>query len=271
MEVTSIAEENIEYFEKLVSGELLNQSDLLMGVINDGAACGVLGVKMTGTAFHINLIYVAEAERRKGAATLLMSTLMMFAPRYGIDEISISFAENGETEAIRGLVNKMMFQRALSEGVIYEAKCEAFCEYFNRKVKCNAELIRFERVLFAQWDEFQKLAMRQEDPVYLNEKSYYDKGASFLVLEAGKCAGGILVSKTKDTYQIEYALVVGKHDPNIIMSLFDAVFEVIKERNHLDQTLLVNAINDVSDKLFQKLSGGKCSEIGKAVTYYYSF
>lgn len=72
MEVTSIAAENIEYFEKLVSGELLNQSDLLMGVINDGAACGVLGVKMTGTAFHINLIYVAEAERRKGAAKIMI-------------------------------------------------------------------------------------------------------------------------------------------------------------------------------------------------------
>ena len=42
MEITIVREENQSYFEPLMPRELWEKSDLVLGAIEEGAACGVL-------------------------------------------------------------------------------------------------------------------------------------------------------------------------------------------------------------------------------------
>lgn len=270
MQITSISEENISYFERIVPRDILNQSDLLLGVLEDGVACGILGVVIIDYSLNINLLYITESHRRRGAAKMLVNSLLMFASQNGIDDINVSFLKNESTLPLEMLLQKMMFERSDISNPIFKTEIGECAKFFSKKIKESENLINLRHSLSKNWYEFEELTSKQKDSVKLRPKDYYDQEVSFLVVKEGHCKGGVLISREDDTYLVDYLLVKEQGDSIEVLSLMKSSYNAISSRGDLKCKLVINALNGVSEKLIKTISGGSCEEIGTAVTYYFA-
>lgn len=273
MIITSITEENLHAFEPLAPNGLLSRSDLLLGAIEEDTACGILGAVLADDGIlDISLLYISEAYRRKGAATQLLQTLIFFASRYNLNQLTVSFLKTGDdlSEALSALFTKLNFERKDTSSELFTASLDIFEPFLEKEFSFRGEVICLEKCLSKWWREFDKIE-DEHNLINLRGMNSYDTRASFLIIENDKCTGGLLISGGHGAYTLDYLLTAGTADPKAVFALLRAGFKELRSRREADTTIIVNAITEASEKLFKKLSGSNSKEIGKAVTYYYNF
>lgn len=273
MIITSIADENIHAFIPLVPDGMLSRCDLLLGAIEDDTACGILGARLADNGIlDINLLYVSSSYRKRGAATQLLQSLIFFASRYGMNQLAISFSENDDdcSGAMTALMNKLGFEKKESDSGLYFASLDTFAPLLSKDFNFRGETISLDKCLSKWWREFCQLVSEQ-DQILLQPMNSYDTKASFLIIENEKCHGGILINGSDGVYTLSYLLTAGTADPKAVFALLKAGFNELRSRNESDTGIIVNAINEASEKLFKKLSANNFTEVGKAVNYYYNF
>ena len=111
MEITIVREENQSYFEPLMPRELWEKADLVLGAIEEGAACGILAA--TEEPEHImalQYLFVAQEYRRKGIATALLEGLHEIGRYSGIDLTMCQYALNAEQEDLDQCLSKNLFE-----------------------------------------------------------------------------------------------------------------------------------------------------------------
>ncbi len=143
MEITIVREENQSYFEPLMPRELWEKSDLVLGAIEEGAACGVLAA--TEESEHImalEYLFVAEDYRRKGIATALLDGLHEIGRYSGMDLTICQYALNEEQSDLDLCLDKNLFELEEVRTPVYRTAFRDLSpQYFGRK--------RCEKISFA--------------------------------------------------------------------------------------------------------------------------
>lgn len=107
MEVAQIHPGNSPAFASLLAApwsERLEAADtLLLGAVEDGVAAGALAATVEGDSISIFWLYVAQAYRGKGAATLLLEQLESIASAHGLYRLRAVFTQEDDLDALMWL------------------------------------------------------------------------------------------------------------------------------------------------------------------------
>lgn len=98
MEITRITGNNAEYYEDLMpAGVLANEELLKIGAISDeGEACGVIAVGITGPMAYIEWLYTEPSMRGRGMASVLLEVVTKLLSGMDLEGIEADFNEDDE-------------------------------------------------------------------------------------------------------------------------------------------------------------------------------
>ena len=109
MQITRITENNRDAFEELwPEADAYNEALVHLGAVSDeGIACAVLAAGITGNTLHIDWLYTDPEYRNRGAAGMLIDTLLMNIDKGTTETIEIAFDD--EAEGIEDFLTEMGF------------------------------------------------------------------------------------------------------------------------------------------------------------------
>lgn len=280
MEITIVREENQSYFEPLMPRELWEKSDLVLGAIEEGAACGVLAA--TEESEHImalEYLFVAEDYRRKGIATALLDGLHEIGRYSGMDLTICQYALNEEQSDLDLCLDKNLFELDEVRTPVYRtAFGDLSPQYFGKKPERNdvkKSLLPLSEVTARMWNRFaEKLEKLPEDEEKLTElevKYMYDQDASFLLVKKGEPTGCILFEQLEDDFLLSYFCVLKDASPVDMMHLFQASYQNLKTRCSDTSWIYINALTETTEKMVKSMTDQKAVFRGQAVTRYYYY
>lgn len=94
MQITKIGKKNEQYFKNMLfQTETESENMVVLGAIENDAACGTAAFELNGSTVELINLYVARAYRRKGVATSLFHTFLELVKGIGVESIMVSFME----------------------------------------------------------------------------------------------------------------------------------------------------------------------------------
>ena len=280
MEITVVREENQSYFEPLMPKEQWDQADLVLGAIEEGAACAVLAVsEEPEDILALQYLYVAKDYRRKGMATALLDGLHEVGKRSGMNMTVCQYAQNEELEDLDLCLEKNLFELDEEKSPVYVTTFKDLSpKYFGKNpgdLKGKKAAVPLSEVTARLWNRWTKKLAALPNPdgsiPELEVKYIYDKDASFLLVKKGEPVGCILFEKLEEDYLLSYFCVLKDATPLDMMSLFEASYENLKKRCVPSSKIYINALTKTTEKLVQNLTDQKAVLRGQAVTRYYYY
>lgn len=281
MDITIVKEENQTYFEPLMPKEEWERADLVLGVIEEGTACGILAV--SEEAEHIlslQYLYVAEAYRRKGMATALLEGLHELNRQIGMNMLICQYALTDERQKDLDLcLSKNLFVLDEIKSPVYRtAFGDLSSKYFGKKLDeavLKKAVMPLSNVTAKTWNQFnsklEHLPQDEATSVELEVKYMYDPEASFLLIKKGEPVGCILFEQLGEDFLLSYFCVLKDASPLDMMHLFQASYENLKTRCSASSSIYINALTEATEKLVQNLTNQKAVLQGQAVTRYYFY
>lgn len=280
MEITVVREENQSYFEPLMPKEQWDQADLVLGAIEEGAACAVLAVsEEPEDILALQYLYVAKDYRRKGMATALLDGLHEVGKRSGMNMTVCQYAQNEELEDLDLCLAKNLFELDEEKSPVYVTTFKDLSpKYFGKNpgdLKGKKAAVPLSEVTARLWNRWTKKLAALPNPdgsiPELEVKYIYDQDASFLLVKKGEPVGCILFEKLEEDYLLSYFCVLKDATPLDMMSLFEASYENLKKRCVPSSKIYINALTKTTEKLVQNLTDQKAVLRGQAVTRYYYY
>ncbi len=280
MEITVVREENQSYFEPLMPKEQWDQADLVLGAIEEGAACAVLAVsEEPEDILALQYLYVAKDYRRKGMATALLDGLHEVGKRSGMNMTVCQYAQNEELEDLDLCLEKNLFELDEEKSPVYVTTFKDLSpKYFGKNpgdLKGKKAAVPLSEVTARLWNRWTKKLAALPNPdgsiPELEVKYIYDQDASFLLVKKGEPVGCILFEKLEEDYLLSYFCVLKDATPLDMMSLFEASYENLKKRCVPSSKIYINALTKTTEKLVQNLTDQKAVLRGQAVTRYYYY
>ena len=280
MEITVVREENQSYFEPLMPKEQWDQADLVLGAIEEGAACAVLAVsEEPEDILALQYLYVAKDYRRKGMATALLDGLHEVGKRSGMNMTVCQYAQNEELEDLDLCLEKNLFELDEEKSPVYVTTFKDLSpKYFGKNpgdLKGKKAAVPLSEVTARLWNRWTKKLAALPNPdgsiPELEVKYIYDQDASFLLVKKGEPVGCILFEKLEEDYLLSYFCVLKDSTPLDMMSLFEASYENLKKRCVPSSKIYINALTKTTEKLVQNLTDQKAVLRGQAVTRYYYY
>ena len=280
MEITIVREENQSYFELLMPRELWEKSDLVLGAIEEGAACGILAA--TEEPEHIMVLqylFVAEEYRRKGMATALLDGLHEIGKYSGMDLTICQYALNEEQNDLDLCLDKNLFKRDEVTSPVYRtAFGDLSLKYFGKEPDENSlrkAVLPLSEVTARMWNRFaEKLEGLPKDEAgetELEVKYVYDQDASFLLFKQGEPVGCILFEQLEEDFLLSYFCVLKNASPGDMMNLFQASYRNLKTRCSDSSWIYINALTKATEKMVGSMTDQKAVLRGQAVTRYYYY
>lgn len=280
MEITVVREENQSYFEPLMPKEQWDQADLVLGAIEEGAACAVLAVsEEPEDILALQYLYVAKDYRRKGMATALLDGLHEVGKRSGMNMTVCQYAQNEELEDLDLCLEKNLFELDEEKSPVYVTTFKDLSpKYFGKNpgdLKGKKAAVPLSEVTARLWNRWTKKLAALPNPdgsiPELEVKYIYDQDASFLLVKKGEPVGCILFEKLEEDYLLSYFCVLKDATPLDMMSLFEASYENLKKRCVPSSKIYINALTKTTEKLVQNLTDQKAVLRGQSVTRYYYY
>lgn len=277
MEITVIKDENQSYFQAMMPDYLWRDTDLAIGVIEEGTACALLAIKEEEQMWKINWLIVADEFRRQGIGFELLMSVHELAGAVGIDTVYCQFSENDSAAALGGCLEKCMFRKDPFESPIYRVSFgEISSRYVEHEINDKtAHPMPLAEVTSRSFRKFQKIFSernREDDAApTLKELHEYDPDASFLLMREGEPVGGILLQKEDDVYVLSCLCVFSGVSPTQMMSLFCASYRALRERCKADTLIYINAMTETTRKMVMQMTDGKAVEVGREVVWSYDY
>ncbi|MBE5926377.1 MAG: GNAT family N-acetyltransferase [Lachnospiraceae bacterium] len=276
MDITIVRNENQEAFENLMPSMFWEKADFVLGAVDENTACGIIAVCEEDTLFNIQYIFVAEEFRRRGIATALIEGIHLMAKECKIDVTYCQYAENADTESLTNCFKKNLFDRDENSSHIYKVLFKDLSvKLLDGKSRMPEDDIwPLAEVTSVVWKSFTyKLnQLAEEDTIpEIEKKANYDQDASFLLMHKGEPVGCILLKKYEESYILSCFCVFGNVSPMEKMRLFQASYQIMKERCSQDTEITVNALTETTKKMVLSLTDGKAKQVGIAATWHYAY
>lgn len=280
MEITIVREENQSYFEPLMPQEIWEKAHLILGAIEEGAACGILAAtEETEHIMALEYLFVAEDYRRKGMATALLDGLHEIAKYSGMDLTVCQYALNEEQKDLDLCLDKNLFELDGVRTPVYRtAFGDLSPQYFGKQPdekSLKKNVTPLSEVTARMWNRFaEKLEKLPEDetaPTELEVKYVYDQDASFLLIKKGEPVGCILFEQLEDDFLLSYFCVLKEASPVDMMHLFQASYQNLKTRCSDSSWIYINALTETTEKMVKNMTDQKAVLRGQAVTRYYYY
>lgn len=280
MEITIVREENQAYFEPLMPREMWEKSDLVLGAIEEGVACGILAAtEEPEQIMTLQYLFVAKDYRRKGMATALLDGLHEIGKYSGMNLTICQYALNEEQNDLDLCLSNNLFELDEVRTPVYRtAFGDLSPQYFGKqpdKKGVKKTLVPLSEVTARMWNRFaEKLEKLPEDETKLTEldvKYVYDQNASFLLVKGGEPEGCILFEQLEEDFLLSYFCGLKGASPVDIMSLFQASYQNLKTRCSDSSWIYINALTETTEKMVKNLTDQKAVLRGQAVTRYYYY
>lgn len=275
MKITLVTEQNKHYFMCLMSEQIWNKSDLILGAIYEDTACGILAVSQEdATTLSITNLFVAEDFRRKGIATSLLNELHKQAEESGFDVTMCQYVQNQNTEDLTQCLSNNLFEQDELKSPIYVIRLNELPEKFFEK-KATAKLMPLSRVNRTLWNKFMFLLESRQDeegtvPAF-KQREAYDQDASFFLINNMEIRGCILFEKQENDYILSYFCVIGEKSPVSMVALLLESYKALKNSCSGDTKIYMNALTETIQKMIVRITEGKAQLLGEAVTRYYTY
>jgi GNAT superfamily N-acetyltransferase len=268
MQITAITDGNKDFFKGFFPEmEPPSQKNLLLlGSVDDGAACGALTLEIFPYHALLHSIAVSEPYRRKGFGSALLQTALSFIKKTNVTSVQtvvcgpvggpagIFFQKNGfaATESSR------LFSAALSD----IAKAEAF----RAPAKPDPGILSFAEAPPVYIKQFNRFLTDPHQYIY----DAADPGAicarcSMASVRHGKIDGCILFSPNRDG-SVSLSWLYSE-TPERIMPLMKAALSALTEEYPSDTVLHIAAVNSSSLKITQKLIGDCAADSMESSVY----
>lgn len=280
MEITIVREENQSYFEPLMPQEIWEKAHLILGAIEEGAACGILAAtEETEHILDLQYLFVAEGYRRKGIATALLEGLHEIGKYSGIDLTVCQYALNEEQNDLDLCLDKNLFELDDVRTPVYRTAFKDLApKYFGKEPDekgWKKNILPLSEVTARMWNRFaeklEKLPEDEKAPTELDIKYVYDQEASFLLVKKGEPAGCILFEQLEDDFLLSYFCVLKDASPVDMMHLFQAGYQNLKTRCSDSSWIYINALTETTEKMIKNMTDQKAVLRGQAVTRYYYY
>jgi len=277
MEITMVREENKTFFEPLMPEPLWEQADLVLGAVEGGCACGVLAAEEAEVFLEIRYLYVAEAFRRRGIASMLLKGLHEIGMAARMDGELCRYIDNQSTKELDACLSENLYDRDEAEDPVYVACFEDLSQrlFAQEEGAAIKQAVPLSRVTARTWNRFLESLEKQpgEDGTVpdLGVMYLYDPNASFLLIKRGEPMGCILFEKEENDYILSYFCVLGKAAPAEMMSLFRASYQVLKKVCGPKDRIYINTLTAAAEKMVQQMTDQKARPIGQAIARYYLY
>ncbi len=269
MTITRITDKNIAFFQPVIPDAMLVRSNLALGVLSGGEACGVLLANIQSTYAELLWIFVDEKHRDLGCGEQLMSAFTDIADGLNLPISFFTLNESQHTEEfVSFLDSKTGFVREL------ENKGESF-SFFLKSVKSkpskrsdttgikplSAVLSREEKMIHNLLNETFGVSVTEYDMT-----AWKDSNLSFLKVSDKRIESFILIrltfAKRSTNLMVDY-IYDQNHDFKNIFALIDTVKDqtakLYMPPNTLVQTV---SLNSVITGLLYKITDGDLTKEG---------
>lgn len=277
MEITVVRKENQEAFENLMPRIFWEKEYFVLGAIEENTACGIIALRAENTIFNIQYIYVAEEFRRKGIGTALLESVHEVAKQCGMDVLYCQYAENDDTESLIKCLQKNLFSRDDNDSPIYKVLFKDISvKLLDREPRVfEGDILPLSDVISGVWKSFkyrlEQLAAHEDNIPEIEDKAVYDQEVSFLLERKGEAEGCILIKRQEGNYVLACFCVLGHVNPLNMMGLFQASYQVMKNRCNPETEITINALTETTKKVVQSLTEGNAKQVGTATTWYYVY
>uniref|UniRef100_UPI00405620BC GNAT family N-acetyltransferase n=1 Tax=Agathobacter sp. TaxID=2021311 RepID=UPI00405620BC len=278
MDITVIRKENQSYFMPLMPESIWKETDLALGAIVDGTACGILAVSAEeANILFLQHLFVDEGFRRRGVATALLNELYRIAKESKTDLCYCQYVEDEVTEGIKPCLTSNSYEQEQWKNPVYvTAFGDLPKKIFERKIKIsNGNLSPLSEVTNRAWNGLLKkmeMLPNEEGTVpELKPKAVYDQKVSFLLMNNGEAEGCILFEKEEEAYILAYFCMLKRTASAEMMGLFLASYEAMKTLCSDDTPIYINALTQTAQKMAVQMTEGKAKEVGAAVTLYRTY
>lgn len=270
MDVTSIYDDNLQYFRDLMLPNVYQALERGMpvsavGLVDEETACGAVAGYIDGNAFQVASLFVAPQFRRKGGATLLLDTMKkLLLDINGVYTMRIEYTISRDDHlTLRPFLDKYGFLEETEDTGIYGVTLE--------QVKKTP--------FFAQSDAHQAnkaTPFSQIPPIYIKmldrsisstgirpygdplDRANYDAEISMGAVSNNKIEAFVLFDHSFDgklTLAYAYSEAGGVSGPATLISLLRSAFSVAVRKYPPDTQIIINAANPTSAALLKKITG----------------
>ncbi|WP_024864570.1 GNAT family N-acetyltransferase [Butyrivibrio sp. FCS014] len=280
MVATVITESNCKAFMPGLDDELLKNSDIFFGAVDEdtNTAVGVMAVKdikaEDGKELEITYIYVSEEFRGRGAGRAMVEMLKTFAIDYGAFVILCISSFNIEDAGVHELLCSCGFDEVIdSTSSTYEAYLMDIHIPGKGEDKGIVPLSSLSRnkwrALEARFDESEKRDNAKSGHI-IRQRDFYDEDISMIRLgPKEEILGAVLVSAYEDVISIDVCAAFEGDAGNIMLSLFRSS---AKEAYRLYGGEILVSVTPPSEemyRLFEKFTGGLMRKSSDTVAQYY--
>lgn len=276
MTITVVKNENREYFEPMVNRNLLQESDLSLGAVDDDyRACGILLGRQEADVFMVTYLYVSENSRHMGMATGMCELLRDICARCGINGICAEVSQDDDS-GVLGFFRGTGYQQYSEESPIYRFRLEDINAKLleksitlpEAKVECLDNILDREFNIIRS-ERNQKRAYSYNEIIpNIGARGDYDLTVSQVLVKKGTPDGCILVSKTGEDYLIDYLYVGGdRSNPLEVMALIAGAFKAAKKVNE-KCCVYANAANNSVSGILERITDNKIEKCGSSILLY---
>lgn len=268
MEFTVINEKNRSYFEPFMAESLWQETDLALGAMEDGKACGLLAAREEDTVYRILTITSQKegVEVQKG----LLEALDQVVETMRMDVCVFSALGAEISENLVEALEDLGYEKDGESSPVYEVAFSDLSDKLFAKKSGNEKTISLAMASSRDWAEFSRKAqaqMEELDLCDLEAKSAYDQECSFLLRDQDQVNGGILFRKVGDDYVLAYLCVFGKVAPTDMMALFQASFGAFGKRDMEKAKIYINAVTETTRQMVLKMTEQKAKLVGEAADW----
>ncbi len=276
MNIVVIHEQNREAFAALEAPQIIENSLIAFGAVQDGKACGIVSLLYEEElhAVTIDYLYVKEAYRRKGVADALLDKVEEFAYVARTESVECQFLGDTQMQPFCELLEHRGYARDKGGGVLYAFTVRDLQEkFFQDHIKgLSGRVDSLENITNRMWNTFvmrlEKEGSAMDFVPILRSKEEYDRTCSFVYVVDQEICGCILLRQEKDEYVLEYLCSLHHTSPLAMMGLLQASYRVLVKRTHEDKVIHTHAVNEKAQHLLQKICRGGLEPLGELVTYY---
>ena len=267
MEVTSITEENLQYFRDLILPDVYDAlvrglPVSAVGLVDDGVACGAVAGYIDGTVYHVASLFVAPQYRRKGGATMLLDTIRSAIADIGsVYTMSIDYTVTREDHlTLKPFLDKYGFTEETGDTGIYSVTLEQlkntpfFAQSGGHSSSKATPFSEIPPIYIKMLDRsISSAGIRPyEAPL---EKADYDPDLSMGIVSNNKVEAFVLFDHSFDgklTLAYAYSEAGGVSGPAALISLLRSAFSVANRKYPPDTQVIINAVNSTSAALLKR-------------------
>ena len=253
MQCTRITGENADRFGHLCPAEVMNDENTVkLGVIGEnGSACSICAVGVSGQAAVIDWIYTDPDKRETGAASFLLENISELVSDMGFDRIEVNFRSDDEEldsflagrDFLVGAESRLY--RVPLEDIIYGREMDSLNESFTYNGKTRSIMGKDTMESVNEFFDSEGI-----DMAYLKDISLE---YSIVHIEDGNVTGGMFVSEL-DNGDLHINYLVNDSSPRVLSDIICVFYDVIIEKEKTGSNLVFTDQTGDSISLIEHLT-----------------